>query len=417
MFEIIEKYNFWNDTVSYNGFIRKSYLNAIAPYLDNRLVKVIAGQRRVGKSTIAKMLIHYLIKDKGVNPFNILYINKDIYELEFINDDKVLFSVIQQYHERLKPQGRVYIFIDEIQEITGWEKVVNSLSQDFVVEYEVFITGSNSKLLSNELSSYLTGRFIQFEVLPFDYTEYTEYFGLAKNKQTLLQYLQNGGMPETFQLPNEDIKKNYLNQLKDSIVLKDIAARYKIRDVQLLGNCIDYLIDSVGSMFSVNSIVHYLNSHKIKTNNETLGSYIQYIEDTFLVHSIRKYDLKGKELMLNEKKYYLNDLGFKFALHSGFDFSIGKYLENLVYLHLKRSGYTIYIGRISGREVDFIAENSHEKKYIQVCYALTDDTVIDREFGSLELIDDNYEKIVLSLDDIALGNRKGIKHQLLYDFL
>ncbi len=417
MFEVIERCNFWNNPFQFNGLKRESYLEKITSYIGNPLVKVIVGQRRVGKSYIFRMIINHLIIKLNINPKNILYINKDLYELDYINDSSVLISVIDEYKSKIKPIGKVYIFIDEIQEINGWENAVNSISQDYTAEYEVFITGSNSNLLSTELSTYLTGRYILFEVFPFGFDEYCDFYNIAKNKDSFLRYVQESGMPETLHFKENELKRNYLSSLKDSILLKDIVNRYKVRDTVILERLVNFLIDSVGSFFSTNKIVKFLTSNKIKTNNETISNYLAFIENTFFIHGVEKFDIKGKEILLNEKKYYLNDLGFKYYLTSGFDKNLSRYLENIIYLNLRRNGYSVSVGRIKDKEIDFVAEKNGTTQYIQVCYHLSDETVIEREFGNLQLIDDNYEKIVVSMDDISIGNIKGIKHIQIWDFL
>lgn len=417
MFETIDKFNFWNNPLISSGLKRNFYLDKIVPYIGNRLIKVIVGQRRVGKSCILRMIINHLINELSVNKNNILYINKDLYELEFIKNAAILIDIINEYKKRLKPAGRIYIFLDEIQEISEWEKAVNSLSQDFTTEYELFITGSNSNLLSKELGTYLTGRYINFEIFPFSFSEYSAFYEIKEKKTLFLTYLKDGGLPELQHLKEDELKRNYIESLKDSIILKDIVARYKIRDAAILETLINFLIDSIGSYFSINKIVNFLNSNKIKANNETISNYLKYIEDSFLIHSIEKYDIKGKEILLNEKKFYLNDIGFKYYLNGGINFNASRYLENIVFLYLKRTGFKVTVGRIKDKEIDFIAEKNKEIKYIQVCYLLSDESVIEREFGNLEMIDDNYEKIVLSLDEINFGNRKGIKHIPVWEFI
>jgi len=416
MFEIIEKYNFWDNQIIKTGFIRDFYLNKILPYIDNPLIKVLIGQRRVGKSYIMRMIIDKLIK-RNINPKNILYINKDIFDLDFIKDGESLKQVISEYKTKLKIQGKIYIFIDEIQEIKEWEKIINSLSQDYIDQYDIYISGSNSNLLSKELSTYISGRYVLFEIFPFGYKEYLSFLHLENNKLSFIEYLKNGGMPETLYLSDYELKRNYINALKDSIILKDIIHRHNIRDSFLLEHLINFLIDSTGSFFSINKIVNYLSSNKIKTNNETIGNYTKFIEDTFLIHGIDKYDIKGKEILSSEKKYYLNDLSFKYFLTSSFDYNISRYLENIIFIHLKRNGYKLYIGKIKEKEIDFIAEKDKEKMYLQVCYILSDQSIIDREFGNLALIKDNYEKYIISMDDINFGNKEGIKHILAWDFL
>jgi predicted AAA+ superfamily ATPase len=415
--EILKKYNYWSDEEIETGYFREGYLHNISRYLENKLVKVILGQRRAGKSYLLRMIIRHLLENQKVPRQNILYINKDIAALDFIGSSPQLIETVDRYREALKPKGKVYIFLDEVQEIKEWEKAVNSYSQDYKYDYELFITGSNANLLSMELSTYLSGRYISFEVFPFSYGEYTGFNGMDRNRDSFIQYLKNGGIPESCHLQEPEIKKNYLMNLKDSIVLKDIVRRHNVRDVYLLEKLINFLIDSIGALFSINSVVNFLRSSGYKVNPETVGNYIKYLKESYLIHEADRYDIKGKRILSGEKKYYLNDLGFKYILSSSFDFGVGKYLENAVYLDLRRKGFKVYTGKIRDKEIDFIAENGNIKKYIQVCYLLADERVINREFGNLEQIPDHYEKMVISMDDIDLGNRGGIMHRKAWDFI
>jgi len=416
MLDELKKYNYWEGQDIDTGYFRKHYIDNITDYLDNRLVKVILGQRRVGKSYLLRMIINMLLR-KGIPPINILYINKDISELDFIDSSERLVQVVKEYRAGLKPKGKVYIILDEVQDIKNWEKAVNSFSQDYKFEYEVFITGSNANLLSMELATYLTGRYVGFEVFPFSYEEYLGFFSLKRGKESFLAYLKNGGIPESLHLRNLELRKNYLSTLKDSIVLKDIVKRHNVRDVLLLEKLIQFITDSIGSLFSVNKVVNYLNSTGHKCKADTIGNYISYLLEAYLVHQSERYDIKGKRILSGEKKYYLNDLGFKYYLTSSFDFGVGKYLENLVYLDLRRKGYHVYTGRMNNREIDFIAEKDNDKVYIQVCYLLADEEVVKREFGNLQEINDNFEKIVISLDDVNMGKKDGIKHVNAWEFV
>jgi predicted AAA+ superfamily ATPase len=414
---ILGKYNYWTNEEINTGYFRQRYVDRFSRYLDNRLVKVIMGQRRAGKSYLMRMIIKHLLEKQGVPRENIFYINKDIAELDFIDNSKQLVQTINQYRETVKPAGKVFILLDEVQEIKNWEKAVNSFSQDYKFDYELFITGSNANLLSTELSTYLSGRYISFEVFPFSYEEYTGFKNMKKNKDSFLHYLKNGGIPESFNLEDPEMKKNYLLSLKDSILLKDIVRRYNVRDVYLLEKLLNFISDSIGSLFSINSVVNYLKSSGYKTNAETVGNYVGYLEQAYLIHQADRYDVRGKRILTGEKKYYLNDLGFKYYLSSSFDFGVEKYLENAVYLDLKRKGYTVYTGKFRDKEIDFIAEKDNMKIYIQVCYLLADESVVEREFGNLEQITDHYEKIVISLDDVNLGNRNGIRHVNAWEFI
>lgn len=413
----LKKYNYWTNEKIHTGYFRQNYIDKFSQYLDNKLVKVLMGQRRAGKSYLMRMIIKYLIEKQKTPRENIVYINKDIAELDFIDNTNQLVQIINKYRDTLKPKGKVFILLDEVQEIKDWEKAVNSFSQDYKFDYELFITGSNANLLSAELSTYLSGRYISFDVFPFSYEEYIGFKNMKKNKESFLLYLKNGGIPESFHLEDPEIKKNYLLSLKDSILLRDIVRRHNVRDVYLLEKLLNFMIDSIGSLFSINSVVNYLKSSGYKANAETVGNYVGYLEQAYLIHEADRFDVKVKRILTGEKKYYLNDLGFKYYLSSSFEFGVGKYLENAVYLDLKRKGYTVYTGKLRDKEIDFIAEKNDVKKYIQVCYLLADESVVEREFGNLEQITDHYEKIVISLDDVNLGNRKGIRHINAWEFI
>jgi len=414
IYKKLKKYNYWENQKVNAGMKRIFYLDKIDKYLDNNLVKVLLGQRRVGKSYIMRQIIGRLLQKK-INPKNIFYLNKEIIEFDEINNYKDLQKLIEIYKKELKVKGKIYLFIDEVQEIDGWEKIVNSLSQDYKNKYEVFITGSNSKMLSGELATYLSGRYVTFEICPFSFSEFIENYKLEKNRANYLKYLQTSGLPEISRLADEETVVHYVSSLRDTIILKDIVQRYNIKDAHLLESLFKYMADNISNLFSVNSIVDYLISNKIKTNFETISNYLGYLVEVFVLHEVDRYDIKGKTIMARNKKYYLNDLSFKNYLSSSFDDRLGKNLENAIFLHFKRLGYQIYVGKINEKEIDFVLEKGDEKKYIQVAYSLTDNKVIKREFGNLQDISDSYEKMVITLDDASFGNKDGINHFLAWE--
>ncbi len=416
--EKLKKYNYWDDTSMEmeGGFLREVYLQRIDKYLDNNLIKVVIGQRRTGKSYLLRQIIKKLI-EKGVNRKNIFYLNKEIVDFDEIQDYMDLKKLIDVYKKQLKVKGKIYYFLDEIQEIEQWEKIVNSLSQDYKNKAEVFISGSNSHLLSGELSTFLSGRYVEFEILPFSFVEYCQFLQKARDKKSFLEYLSSGGLPELFNLSSEESKRHYVESLKDTIILKDIVSRRGIKDVVLLDKIFDFLSDNIGNLFSVNSIVKYLNSHNQKTNFETVSNYVKYLEDVFLIHKVERYDVKGKLILGGEKKYYLNDLSFHNYLFSSFDYGLGKNLENIVYLYYRSQDWNVYVGKIGKNEIDFVMEKQNKKKYIQVTHSLITKKIINREFGNLEKINDSYEKLVISMDDKSLGNKEGIEHKLAWEIM
>lgn len=408
-FTSLKKYNFWNGNVPELGFARKSYTGKIFDYIGNRLVKVLIGQRRAGKSIILRQIAHKLI-EQGTSPENIFYINKEFTDFDFLQDYKDLGVLFKAYKEKMSPQGKVYLFIDEIQNISGWEHFVNSHSQDFVENCEIFISGSNSKMLSGELATLLSGRYVTFEILPFSYREYTEVLAKDISKQSYLEYMESGALPELFVLPNSETRRNYVSAIKDTVLLRDIIQRHNIKDARLLEDIFVYLVNNAANLISITNIVNYFSNNKRKTHYETVANYIGYIEDAFLIHKVQRYDIRGKETIAGNCKYYSNDMAFKNYLYPGFAYGIGYKLENLVYLELRRAGYEIYIGAMRDKEVDFIARKGERVVYLQSTYILVDEKTIEREYSPLELIQDNYEKIVVSLDDVQLPNRDGIKH-------
>ena len=414
---ILEEYNFWSDQPIEFGYVRSTYLKMLENYTGNALIKVILGQRRSGKSRLMRMMIHHLIHAMHVPPRNILYINKELHDFNFICDAKTLIESFQLYRETMKPQGKIYFFIDEVQDILGWEKALNSLSQDYRLAIELFITGSNANLLSSELATYISGRYLSLMVYPFSYEEYLQAFGLQRSKESVLHYIDEGGLPELYQLQQLEAKQNYVQSLLDSIVLRDIVQRNRIRDTYLLEKLIDFAIDSVGSLLSISSIVKTLSQNKYKSNAETVGNYLDFCKNAFFLHECQRYDLRGKQILMGERIFYLNDLAFKKFYHSKFETKISRLLENAVYLSLLRQGYRVYVGRYNDKEVDFIAERADERLYVQVAYLLADEKVIEREFGSLLLIQDNYPKWVVSLDEFNLGNVQGVLHKQLWDIL
>ena len=416
LFKELKKYNYWDGQKIDHGFRRGFYLEKLLGYLDNRLVKVLVGQRRSGKSYILRQIIDRLIT-RGINRKNIFYFNKELVEFEGVDDYKKLHSLLDAYRKEYKPKGKVYLFFDEIQEIEKWEKLVNSLSQNYKEQYEIFITGSNSNMLSGELATYLSGRYVSFEILPFSFDEYAQFLSLEKDKKSFTKYLQTGGLPEMFQLQKEEARRHYVSSLKDTIILKDIVRRYNIKDVALLESIFKFLSDNIGCLTSINNIVGFLNSHKYKTNIETVANYINYLAQTYLIYEAERYDIRGKELLARNKKYYLNDLSFISYLTSGFDIGPGKLLENIVYLHYRRLGYKVFVGKIYNEEIDFIVENDQQKMYVQVAYLLTDKKTIEREYKSLERINDNYKKIVISMDEVRFKERNGIEHVSIFDLL
>lgn len=417
MVEIIDsirKYNFWDNNPVDLGYTRTFYTNKIGQYLGNKLVKVLVGQRRAGKSYILRQIASGLLS-AGIKNENILYINKEYIELTSLHNAVELEQLYKAYKEVLNPTGKVYIFIDEIQYIEEWERFVNSHSQDFAEPCEVFISGSNSKLLSGELATLLSGRYIEFEVLPYSYTEYCEVTRQKKGSKSYKKYLQSGALPELFNLNDDEMKQNYISSIKDTVILRDIVSRYNIKDVRLLDDLFIYLVNTASNLISITNIINYFASKKRKTNYETLSSYISYLESSFLVHRVERYNIKGKDTILGNSKYYMNDLSYRNYLYAGYGYGIGYLLENAVYLSLRRAGHQVYVGVIKDTEVDFVAIKGDKRLYLQVTLSLIEDHTVEREYRSLKLIDDNFDKYVVSMDDYKIPTNEGIEHIAAWD--
>jgi len=415
-FNIIQKYNFWDEKTIELGFYRADYADKIFTYTGNRLVKVLIGQRRTGKSYILRQLANKLICN-GIDRKNILYINKEYTDFDFIAHYTDLDNFVKFYKKKLNIVGKVCLFIDEIQNITGWEYFVNAYSQDFVDEYEIFISGSNSKMLSGELATLLSGRYVEFEIFPFSFSEYLGILKRESTRQNFIEYMESGGLPELFNLQSDEIRRNYISAIKDTVFLRDIIQRYSIKEPKLLEDIFIFLVNNAANLVSITSIVNYFKNLGRKTTYDTVSAYIGYMEDAFLVHKSERYDIRGKNTISGNAKYYINDLAYKNYLYTGFGYGIGYKLENLVYLNLKRAGYQVYTGVFREKEVDFVALKEDKILYVQATYLLIDEKTIAREYSPLESIADNYDKIVVSLDEIQFPQKNGIKHEQIWKFI
>jgi predicted AAA+ superfamily ATPase len=414
-FNAIRKYNFWEEKTPELGYYRADHADKIFTYTGNRLVKVLIGQRRTGKSYILRQLANKLI-DNGIDRRNILYINKEYTDFDFITNYNDLDSFVKFYKKQLNVSGKICLFIDEIQNIAGWEHFVNSYSQDFVDEYEIFISASNSNMLSGELATLLSGRYVEFDIFPFSFLEYLGILNKENTKQNFIEYMESGGLPELFNLQNDEIKRNYVSAIKDTVFLRDIIQCYSIKEPKLLEDIFVYLVNNAANLVSITNVVNYFKSLGRKTTYDTVSAYIGYMEDSFLVHKSERYDIRGKDTISGNAKYYINDLAYKNYLYTGFAYGIGYKLENLVYLNLKRAGFKVYTGVFRDKEVDFVALKNDKTLYVQTTYLMIDESAIEREYSPLESISDNYEKIVISLDDVQFPQKNGIKHEQIWRF-
>lgn len=392
---------------------REKYLKNIRGFYNQDLIKVITGIRRSGKSTLLKQIIDEL-KDNGVNPERIIYINFEDIEMSFIKNDMDLNSYIKK---QIKDDEKYYLFFDEIQNVIDWEKAVNSFKATKNVS--IFITGSNSNLLSGELATLLAGRYVSFRIQPFSFKEVCELKGIEDKEEiekAFEDYIKWGGMPQRFYFKDEQETKNYLMDLYDSIVVKDIISRYKVKDVELLNKILEYLMSTPAQQFSVTNIVNYLKNENRNCSNETLYNYLSYITNSFIMNKAKRYDIKGKRVLSTNDKYYLTDLGLGQVKSSIKNKGKGSVLENIVYNELINRGYEVLVGKSDSSEIDFIASYFDEKIYVQVAYILADDDVIEREFGAFKEIQDNYPKYVLTMDKLDFS-QNGIIHKNVIDWL
>lgn len=398
--------------------VRERYMRIIRDFIDKPVVKVITGMRRSGKSALLELTRGELIS-RGVDKNNIIFMNFESLRYEALKDYKALYAEVMRRAEMA--EGRVYILLDEIQEVDAWEQVINSFRVD--LDCDIYVTGSNAKLLSGELATLLAGRYVEIRVYPLDFHEFLDFAAQNEDEAKLSRseqfadFLRFGGLPGIHLMKwDEERLTQYLHDIYNSVLLKDVIARNKIRDTALLESIILYLKDNVGNTFSSKTISDFLKSQGRKLSTETVYNYLKALENAFLIHKAVRFDIKGKRLLETQEKYYLSDLGLRHAVMGYRDNDIAGILENTVYLELLRRGYTVRIGKQGVAEVDFVAERADERIYIQVCYVLTPENT-DREFAPLEEIQDNYEKVVISTDTLLRINRGGIKQKNIIDFL
>ena len=395
---------------------RERYINNIKPFIGKDIVKVLTGTRRSGKSVMLR-LIQEEIQRQGVGETQFISFNFESMENA---DFCTASSLYQELKRRIALiQGKVYLFFDEIQEVEQWEKCINSARVDF--DCDIYITGSNAKLLSGELASYLGGRYVEFVVFPFSFEEYLESIK-QENKDTSVteefkNYLEMGGMPFLVNLRyDKEASLQYLRDVYNSVLLKDVVQRNNIRDVELLERMILYFLDNVGHSFSARSISNYLKQENRKVSAETILNYIKACCDAYLFMKLRREDLQGKKILSVNEKYYSVDHGLREAILGTNTRNIDQVLENIVCVELLRRGYTVTIGKNGEKEIDFIAKKNKDKLYIQVAYLLASSETIEREFGIYDSVRDHYPKYVLSLDELDMS-RNGIKHLNIRDFL
>ncbi len=394
--------------------IREAYIRQIVPLIDKNLIKVLTGVRRSGKTVLLSQIQDYLLKN-GRSKSQIINISLESKKNKKFKDGDVLYEYLISACEKLN--AKAYIFLDEIQVVSGWEEVVSSLLVD--IDCDIYITGSNSKLLSGELATLIAGRYIQIHVYPFTLSEakqMLEQNGKFKSDEVLFQdYLKYGGLPMRFSLEEISLEA-YLSDTYDAIVVKDIIQRNNIKDTNLLNMILAFLMDNIANPFSARSIVAALKQEGINTTVETVIAYIDYIKKAMVVYSAQRYDIKGKKLLTTNEKYYTVDLGLRNCVKASGEIDYNKLYENIIYLELLYRGYDVKVGKTDDYEIDFVAYKGSDTLYVQVCYLLASTETVEREFGNLERIKDNYPKYVIS-GDLPDFSRNGIKHYNIIKFL
>jgi len=397
---------------------RELYIEKIKPFIDKDIIKVLTGIRRSGKSVMLKLIMEELKQNK-IDEKQFININfENLINRELTTADKLHEYILKKASEIKK---KCYIFLDEIQEVKDWEKCINSLRVNEEYDFDIYITGSNAKLLSGELSTYLAGRYVEFVIYPFSFKEFLETLKSIQQdvstREAFQKYVKFGGMPFLYNLAfEEEASLQYLKDIYSSIILKDITQRNKIRDTDLLERVISYLIMNVGNNFSATSISKFFKSENRKVSVETILNYIKAAEESFLIYRVSRDDLIGKKVLNVNEKYYIADHGMREAILGSNQRDINQIFENIIYLELLRKGYTVRVGKVDNLEVDFVCTKGNEKIYVQVAYLLASSETIEREFTSLEKIDDNYPKYVISMDEFDMS-RNGIKHINIIDFL
>lgn len=392
--------------------IREEILNKIRPFYQQDLIKVITGIRRCGKSVLLKQIIEE-IKNNGVDEKHIIYLNFELQEYDEIKNANALNKYIK---EKIKDNEKYYLFFDEIQNVLEWEKVVNSFKASLNVS--IFLTGSNSNLLSGELATHIAGRYVSFKLQPFSFKEVcTLKNGKDNNFETIFtDYLLWGGFPQRFTVGDEEQIITFLENIYDSIVFKDIVKRNKIQNVNMLDSLIQYLVSTPSQTFSGTSIAKTFEKDNRGISPEAVYNYFDYITNSFIINKVQRFDIRGKRILSRQDKYYLTDLGLSHIKNIHKKIELGAYLENIIYNELINRGYTIYVGKNGEKEIDFIATKGGKLEYYQVAYVLADENVVEREFGAYRGIEDNYPKYVLSMDKFDFS-QNGIIHKNVIDWL
>lgn len=401
--------NYWDGRIPETGFERKSYTGRIFGYIGNKLIKVLLGQRGAGKSCLLRQLMSHLI-DEGVSARNILYINRSFTGSGFLASREGLEDLLCTYRERIHPVGKIYIFIEEIQNVDGWEEFVFSHAQDYVNSCELFITGSNGEMLRADTAAVLQRHCVSFEIFPFSYAEYQEKERVEASAKAYTEYMERGGLPALSALPTEETHWNYVSSVKDTALFRDIIQRYRVKDSRLFEDVLIYLAGHLSELISVTNLVTYFNAQGRKTSYDTISNYISYLEATFLIHRAERCQARSKEILSGSCRYYVNDWALMHYLYPFYVREAETKLKNHVFLDLKRAGYTVYVGIHRNKLIDFLARKGDRIIYIQCAVSLNDEFATQALYASMEAIQDNYEKWVVSLDSVALPSKEGIRH-------
>ncbi|MBS5945662.1 MAG: ATP-binding protein [Peptoniphilus harei] len=392
---------------------RNKYIEKIKKFIDKPIVKILTGMRRVGKSTILNIIKDQVLKD--VPDENKIYMNFESFEFFDIKDANALKDYLS---EKLKDkEGKVYFFFDEIQLVKDWEKVVNGLRVSH--NCDIYITGSNSKLISGDLATLLAGRYVEFEIQPFTFDEFSEIYRSSNlSREELFQkFIKIGGMPglKYFNL-EEEVSQKYLNDIYNTVLVKDVLNYNNIRDVDIFNRILSFAMQNIGTNFSASAIRNYLKSENRNISVDTVLNYLEYCNKAFVLKKVPRYDLGGKKLLKVDEKYYLTDHGFRQSMGFSNVIDIEKTLENIVYIELLSRGYNVKIGKVKDREIDFVAKKGEDVSYFQIAYLMENEKTRNREFGAYDLVTDNYPKYVLSMDKLDFSQR-GIVHKNIIDFL
>ena len=395
---------------------RPLYVDKIMAYVDTPFVKILTGVRRCGKSTILKMIMERLKTERNIPEDRIISCRFDSMEYEDMTA-KQIYTLLK---DQLSSTGRTYLFLDEVQEIKGWEKVVNSLASDFDVD--LYITGSNSRMMSSEIATYLTGRYISFRIFTLSFGDYlmfkSKFANVGEPKAELANYVRLGGFPAThLQAYSQDEIYTIVRDIYNSTIFSDIVKRNQVRKIDQLERVVKYTFNNVGNTFSAKSIADYLKAERRSLDNETVYSYLEKLEKAYLLHRCSRYDLQGKEILKTQEKFYLADVALRYSVLGYNADSVASSLENIVYLERCRRGYTVNVGKTGDSEIDFVAVRQNEKIYVQVTQEINSEKTEKREYSRLLEIPDNYPKFVLTTDEFAGGNYEGIKTMHIADFL